>query len=732
MVRVRILFVLVILSLSFNFLKAKRERLSKKKLEYDDKKDLYQLFFKTLNYLNREHLSVLDKLINLGVLSIDIREPIEILRQIPDNQLFPFPKDVFIPTKVLNSISWIRETMNKQEMQIILKLFKHASLANTVLGTIDGLKEIDNNQFDLISYQLQLKPSVTNVIDLVINFKEFTHYQKEKLNSLVLLKMLPEFVSKKLNVLEGISQKDIKAIIKDFNLKEIFINKSKYSTILTVITSTSLSTFKLDDETSALSTVDLTTNLQESTTTSSVFFTEPLTESKSSKFILQKGNSVKDNSNLQNETRIDEFLSYNSSISNKASDSVNGLSFEPEISSTKSVNPNIQESVYKKDTEFSFSQSNFSTTENFINSENHTQSIKDSIENSTNHELIYTENSTTQSIFTDLYAEISKNTPQKLRLDLTTSQAESSSDNVEMINKSLLNENIFFTESTDLIKSTTMNTIEKANFDLLFTIPTDSSARRSTSEKENKEFFTEDLNRKSDITSLGTESMQLSKVPSSELNTEIKISDILTFPSIPLNKISISDADIQLHQNQSEIKNSFFDDSSIQQNSSGNFVYNKSAINIDINSKEDRVDISAFNKSNLADPINDFNQKTTATTTYTEINTDLITSINSTFEDAQFSKKLEGLIGEQNIKTTLASTDTSAKIMNFTLDVNSEASREPKSNSYQTSKLDLETFTNEVIGSTETYLERKTGTNPIKLIEVIIENTTNLPNLIKK
>lgn len=196
-------------------------------------KRVYSSLFESLNDMSPEQFKVLHRLIDLGVLPMNIREPVNILRNLPARVIYPHPPRNM--PQLIPIVSTIME-LDMEEIKTILKLKYHGALTNNVLSMVAKLNSLTKEQLDIIQSTLNTQP-ISQPLDLLKNFQIFYFINREKLKFLSESGDIPDIV-KYVDRLKPFGFGHIIRIIKEFKLDQIFedkftslkIEQSKHST----------------------------------------------------------------------------------------------------------------------------------------------------------------------------------------------------------------------------------------------------------------------------------------------------------------------------------------------------------------------------------------------------------------------------------------------------------------------------------------------------------------------
>lgn len=182
----------------------------------------YLSLFSFFNEMTPEQFKGLQKLIDLGVLSEDIREPINILRNLPVKVFYPnLPKNMKRLVPFVLAIT----NLDMEEIKTILKLKYHGALTNNVLSMIVELNSLNDEQ--LKTFQNILKnESINTPLDLLNNLRIFFLLKKDRLKNVTKNKDISNLI-KFMDGLKPFGFGHINKIIKDFNLEKLLRNKFK-------------------------------------------------------------------------------------------------------------------------------------------------------------------------------------------------------------------------------------------------------------------------------------------------------------------------------------------------------------------------------------------------------------------------------------------------------------------------------------------------------------------------
>ena len=171
-----------------------------------------------------EQFKGLQKLIDLEVLPEDIREPINILRNLPAKVFYPnLSKNMKRIEPYVSAII----NLDMEEIKTVLKLKYHGALTNNVLSLVLELSSLNDEQ--LKTFQNIFKnQSINNSLDLFENLRIFFLLKKDKLKMLSDCKNISN-VAKYLNGLRPFGFGHINRIIKDFNLEKFLRKKLNWS-----------------------------------------------------------------------------------------------------------------------------------------------------------------------------------------------------------------------------------------------------------------------------------------------------------------------------------------------------------------------------------------------------------------------------------------------------------------------------------------------------------------------
>lgn len=214
---------------------------------------IYFSLFTFLNDMSPEQFKALNGLIDLGVLPIAIREPVNILRNLPARVVYPNP-----PPNMPQLIPIVSTMINleRDEIKAILKLRYHGALINNVFHMIIKLKMLNKDQLEIIQKSLELE-KISEPLDLLKNFRIFFFPFREKLKKLSESRDMPDIV-KYVDKIRPFGFGYISKIISDFKLDKYVENKL-------IINKT---------EKTMYSTESLSSNSSEFDTTNSVYTTQ--------------------------------------------------------------------------------------------------------------------------------------------------------------------------------------------------------------------------------------------------------------------------------------------------------------------------------------------------------------------------------------------------------------------------------------------------------------------------
>ncbi|RNA43095.1 hypothetical protein BpHYR1_032916 [Brachionus plicatilis] len=256
-------------------------------------KRIYSSLFESLNDMSPEQFKVLHRLIDLGVLPMNIREPVNILRNLPARVIYPHPPRNM--PQLISIVSTIME-LDMEEIKTILKLKYHGALTNNVLSMVAKLNSLTKEQLDIIQKKLKFLSESGDIPDIVkyvdrlkpFGFGHITRIIKEfKLDKIVEDKFTSLKIEQSKHSTEGPSTKISEPDTTKSDLNSIYETESasQETTLSFSSIDSQNSSFLKDENSKPLTSNFLTTlfpQLEENSKTPTIetFSEEPSSESK--------------------------------------------------------------------------------------------------------------------------------------------------------------------------------------------------------------------------------------------------------------------------------------------------------------------------------------------------------------------------------------------------------------------------------------------------------------------